>query len=128
MILLLDTQLLLWAASDTKKLSVSARRMLEDAKSQLWFSAASLWEIAIKNQLGRDDFNIEPRQLRTGLIKSGWQELSVTSEHAIATATLPFHHRDPFDRMLIAQAQVEGMTLLTSDSAVARYQGNIRKL
>ena len=128
MILLVDTHLLLWAAGQPQKLSKKARRFLEDAGSQLWFSAASLWEVAIKHALGREDFHIEPQRLRRALIDNGWHELAISGEHALATLNLPPIHKDPFDRMLIAQAHVEGVILATSDEVVARYPGQIRRL
>ena len=126
--LLIDTHLILWAAGEPHKLSKKARRLLEDPASKLWFSAASLWEVSIKRGLGRDDFRVEPRRLRRGLIDNGWHELAVTSEHAVATLDLPAIHKDPFDRVLLAQALVEGLMLLTSDAVVARYPGKVRKV
>jgi len=126
--LLVDTHLLLWAAGEPKKLSRKARQLLEDPDTQLWFSAASLWEVAIKHGLGRQDFRVEPRRLRRGLIDNGWRELAISSEHAVATLALPPLHKDPFDRMLVAQAGVEGLTLVTSDDAVARYADNVLKV
>jgi len=123
-----DTHLLLWAAGQPQKLSKKARRFLEDAGSQLWFSAASLWEVAIKHALGREDFRVEPQRLRRALIDNGWHELAISSEHALATLNLPPIHKDPFDRMLLAQAHVEGVILATSDEVVARYPGQIRRL
>ena len=126
MIVLLDTHLLLWAAGQPQKLSRKARRLLEDPDSQLWFSATSLWEIAIKRALGREDFKTEPIRLRRALIDNGWRELAISSEHALATLGLPSLHKDPFDRMLIAQAQVEGIILATSDALVAQYAGPVR--
>jgi PIN domain nuclease of toxin-antitoxin system len=128
MILLVDTHLVLWAAGQPKKLSKKARGLLENPDSQLLFSAASLWEIAIKHGLGRADFRVEPRRLRRGLVDNGWRELTVSSEHALATLSLPPIHKDPFDRMLVAQAHVEGLTLLTSDEIVAQYSGAIQKV
>jgi PIN domain nuclease of toxin-antitoxin system len=128
LIFLVDTHLLLWSAGQRKRLSGKARRILEDPVSELWFSAASMWEIAIKRELGREDFRIEPRRLRRGLIDGGWHELPISSEHAVATMALPPIHKDPFDRMLIAQADVEGCTLLTSDSVVAQYPGPVRQV
>jgi PIN domain nuclease of toxin-antitoxin system len=127
-LLLVDTHLLLWAAGEPRKLSKKARRLLEDPGSQLWFSAVSLWEIAIKHGLGRADFRVEPRRLRRGLIDNGWRELAVSSEHAMATLDLPLIHKDPFDRMLVAQAQIEGLALVTSDELVARYPGDVQKV
>lgn len=128
MILLIDTHVLLWAAGEPQKLPKKARRVLEDPGSQLWFSAASLWEVAIKHGLGRADFRVEPRQLRRALLNNGWHELAISSEHAVATERLPPIHKDPFDRMLVAQANVEGVTLVTSDEIVARYPGEVRRI
>jgi PIN domain nuclease of toxin-antitoxin system len=87
----------------------------------------SLWEVAIKHGLGRQDFRVDPRRLRRGLIDNGWRELTISSEHAVAALDLPPLHKDPFDRMLVAQAQIEGLALVTSDELVARYAGNILK-
>jgi PIN domain nuclease of toxin-antitoxin system len=125
--LLVDTHLLLWAAGEPQRLSKKARRLLDDPDSQLWFSAVSLWEVAIKHGLGRQDFRVDPRRLRRGLIDNGWRELTISSEHAVAALDLPPLHKDPFDRMLVAQAQIEGLALVTSDELVARYAGNILK-
>jgi PIN domain nuclease of toxin-antitoxin system len=124
--LLLDTQVVLFAAGQPERLSAAARRLLEDARHEPWFSAASLWEITIKAQLGRADFVVEPRVLRRGLLENGYRELAVTSEHAGQVEGLPDLHRDPFDRLLVAQAQCEGITLVTTDAIVARYPGPIR--
>lgn len=128
MTLLVDTHLLLWAAGEPQKLSRKARRLLGDPGSQLWFSAVSLWEVVIKHGLGREDFRVEPRRLRRGLIDNGWRELAISSEHAVATLDLPPIHKDPFDRMLVAQAQIEGLALITSDELVARYPGDVQKV
>jgi PIN domain nuclease of toxin-antitoxin system len=124
--LLLDTHLLLWAAGQPHRLSSKARALLDDPDHELLFSAASLWEIAIKRRLGRDDFRVDPRLLRRGLLDNGYQELAITSEHALATDTLPLHHKDPFDRILIAQSLVEGIMLLTVDPIVAKYPAPVR--
>ena len=126
--LLLDTQILLWAAGRPERLSVAARRQLADPANELLFSAASLWEIAIKSSLGRDDFRVEPRVLRRSLLDNGYIELPVTSEHAVNVESLPDLHKDPFDRILLAQAMTEGITLLTSDAQLARYRGPVRKV
>jgi PIN domain nuclease of toxin-antitoxin system len=128
LILLVDTHLLLWAAAASRKLSAKARRVLQAPDTELWFSAASLWEIAVKRGLGREDFQVEPRRLQRALLENGWRELGISSEHALATLGLPAIHKDPFDRMLLAQAHVEGITLVTSDELVARYPGPVRKL
>src|SRR5580693_9797081 len=113
---LLDTQVLLWAAGEPTRLSASARRLLNDANNELLFSAASLWEVAIKRGLGREDFAVDARLLRRGLLDNGYSELPIVSDHVVAIDSLPPIHKDPFDRILVAQATVEGVTLLTSDS------------
>lgn len=125
---LLDTHLLLWIAGDTKCLSAKARKLITEPTSELFFSAASLWEIAIKRGLGRDDFKVDARLLRRGLLDNGYREIPIGSEHVVAIDSLPPIHKDPFDRMLIAQAMVEGITLLTSDAVVAQYPGAVRRV
>ena len=126
--LLLDTHLLLWAAGQPERLSPAARALLEDPLNELLFSAASLWEVAIKRGLGRPDFQVDPRLLRRGLLDNGYGELPVMSQHAVAVEGLPPIHKDPFDRMLIAQSIVEGIALVTTDPLVARYNGPVRKV
>lgn len=126
--LLLDTQLLLWAAGQPERLSSRAKRLLNNAENELLFSAASFWEITIKTSLRRHDFRVEPRVLRRALLDNGYVELPVTSEHAVSVDTLPSLHKDPFDRLLVAQALVEGITLLTADAHLARYTGPVRKV
>jgi PIN domain nuclease of toxin-antitoxin system len=126
--LLLDTQILLWAVNQPDRLPAVARTLLTNPDNDLLFSPASLWEIAIKNTLGRDDFHVEPRVLRRGLLDNGYTELPITSEHAVNIDSLPHLHKDPFDRILLAQAITEGITLLTSDVQVARYPGPVRKV
>jgi PIN domain nuclease of toxin-antitoxin system len=126
--LLLDTQILLWAAGQPERLSAAARKQLGNPKNELLFSAASLWEITIKKSLGREDFRVEPRLLRRGLLDNGYTELPVTSEHAVNIDALPDLHKDPFDRILLAQALTEGITLLTADAQLARYPGPVRKV
>ena len=124
--LLLDTHVLLWAAGSPKRLSASTRRAIEESDN--YFSVASIWEIVIKRGLDRSDFKVDAQLLRRGLLDNGYTELPITAEHAIAVEALPPIHRDPFDRMLLAQATVEGMTLLTADACVATYPGPIRKV
>ena len=126
--LLLDTHLLLWAAGMPEKLSPAARQWLENPEHGLFFSAASLWEIAIKRGLGRSDFQVDARLLRRGLLDNGYSELTIKSEHAVFIDSLPGIHKDPFDRMLVAQASVEGFLLLTADSVVAQYPGPVRSV
>jgi PIN domain nuclease of toxin-antitoxin system len=124
-ILLLDTHLLLWAVGTPDRLSTQARSQLEEPDNQLAFSVASLWEISIKRGLGRSDFQVDPRLLRRGLTDNGYRELAITGEHALQVDALPPIHKDPFDRILVAQAMAEGITLLTSDDIVARYPGPV---
>ena len=126
--LLLDAHVLLWAAGEPKKLSRAARRLLLDPKNSLMFSAASIWEIASKKGLGRADFQLDPARLRRGLIDNGYEELAVSSAHAVAIGTLPALHKDPFDRILVAQALVEGIALATADEQVAQYRGSAHVL
>lgn len=102
--------------------------MLEDPNNELLFSAASLWEISIKHGLGRADFQVDARVLRRGLLDNGYLELPITSEHAVFIESLPSLHKDPFDRILVAQATVEGFTLLTADTLIAQYPGPILKI
>ena len=123
---LLDTHLLLWAAAASTQLPHGARALIEDLETELVFSAASLWEVAIKNGLGRADFHVDPRLLRRGLLENGYTELAVSGAHAVVVDSLPPLHKDPFDRILVAQAQAEGITLLTADALVAHYPGPIR--
>ncbi len=103
-----------------------ARALIEDMENELYFSAASLWEVAIKSGLGRDDFTVDPRLLRRALLENGHAELAITGAHAAAVDLLPPIHSDPFDRLLVVQAQIEAMTLLTADEIVGRYPGSIR--
>lgn len=126
--LLLDTHLLLWAAGQPGRLSPAARKLIDNPQNELLFSAASLWEVVIKRGLGRRDFQVDARLLRRGLIDNGYGELPIVSDHVVALESLPSLHKDPFDRILIAQATVEGITLLTTDSLVVQYPGPIRSV
>jgi len=125
---LLNTHLLLWAAGPVDHLSHQARQLIDDPQNELTFSVASIWETAIKHGRGRDDFRVDPRLLRRGLLDNGYHELNVTSEHAIAVAGLPLLHRDPFDRILVAQSIVEGIMLLTADPVVVQYPAPVRQV
>ena len=124
--LLLDTHLLIWAADSIERLPTGARALMANPENELLFSVASIWEVAIKCGLNRPDFQVDARMLRRGLIDNGYCELQILSEHAVAIDALPPIHKDPFDRLLIAQARVEGITLLTDDATVAQYQGSVR--
>jgi PIN domain nuclease of toxin-antitoxin system len=122
--LLLDTHLLLWAGAGT--LPAAAEALIVDTDNALYFSSASIWEIVIKKNLGRDDFKVDPEALYYGLLSNQYQELPVTSRYALMLKDLPAIHKDPFDRMLVAQAKSEGIVLVTSDSLLREYPGPIK--
>nr|WP_197171913.1 type II toxin-antitoxin system VapC family toxin [Synechococcus sp. CBW1002] len=119
--LLLDTQLLLWWAIEPKRLPAAVAGLLADPAQPLVLSVVSLWEVAIKSSLGRADFQVEAAALRLGLLGQGFRELPVRAEHALAVQHLPWLHRDPFDRLLVVQAQVEGLRLFSADRTLAAY-------
>jgi PIN domain nuclease of toxin-antitoxin system len=123
--LLLDTHILLWAAGQPEKLSETARTLLTTPGNVLFFSAASIWEVVIKLRLGREGFKVDPYRLRKMLVAHGYAELPVTAEHALRVESLPLLHKDPFDRLLIAQALAEGLLLLSGDNAVGQYQESV---
>ena len=126
--LLLDRDLLVWVSSTSERLSSAARSLIRNSDNDLFFSAASVWELAIKQGSKKYHVNVDAALLRRGLLDNGYAELPVSSEHAVAIRTLPNFHKDPFDRILVAQATIEGITLLTADPIVARYPGPIRKV
>ena len=126
--LLPDTHLLVWLSDGSSALSSAAVVLLSDPGNEIVFSVASLWEVAIKFALGRPEFDVDPRILRRGLLDNGFVELAVTAQHALETISLPPIHKDPFDRLLVAQATVEGLTLLTADATILRYPGPIRRV
>lgn len=126
--LLLDTHVALWAITDSPKLSKKARELIESPKSTVWISAATVWEIAIKHGLGRGDMPVSSQDALRYFRESGYRFLPVEPEHAAATEDLPTHHGDPFDRILVAQAMVEPMRLITHDPVVARYSDAIIKI
>jgi PIN domain nuclease of toxin-antitoxin system len=125
---LLDTHLLVWSANQPQRLSRVATEAIVDPANDLYFSAISIWEVAIKQSLGRSSFTVDAHTLRNGLLANGLIEIPLTSNHGIATLGLPPIHQDPFDRILIAQAISENITLLTSDVKIAQYSGPIRKV
>ena len=124
--LLLDTHLLLWAAARSARLPREARELLQDDSNDVYYSAASIWEIAIKSSLRRKDFRVDLTQLLATLPEMGLVELPVTAAHAAGVTRLPPIHRDPFDRLLIAQSIVEPLTLLTNDALLDRYRVGAR--
>jgi PIN domain nuclease of toxin-antitoxin system len=124
--LLLDTHLLLWAAASSKRLPREARELLEDDDNEVYYSAASIWEIAIKSSLRRKDFRIDLARLLATMPEMGLVELPITAVHAAGVTRLPPIHRDPFDRLLIAQSLVEPLTLLTNDALLDRYRVGAR--
>lgn len=119
--LLLDTHIVLWAAGNPERLPSATRTVLEAPENRLHFSAVNLWEIVIKLGLGREDFQVDAHALRRGLLDNGYQELPINSRHALMVHNLPSIHKDPFDRLLIAQAMVEGLTLMTADEMIIQY-------
>jgi PIN domain nuclease of toxin-antitoxin system len=125
---LLDTHILLWAAAEPQRLSRAARALINDPENDLIFSAISIWEVAIKHSLGRNDFQVESRLLRRALLDQDYIELPLTGPHAAGIDALPPIHKDPFDRLLLAQAIAEGLPLLTSDVLLAKYGGPVRKV
>jgi PIN domain nuclease of toxin-antitoxin system len=119
--LLLDTHVLLWAIGNSPRLGAAARAMLEDVANEVMFSAASIWEIAIKAGLGRSDFAVRPEVIAQEARAAGFTELPVHANAAALVADLPLHHRDPFDRLLVAQAMAEPVRLYTADPSLTRY-------
>jgi PIN domain nuclease of toxin-antitoxin system len=125
---LLDTHFVVWIPINDRRISRQARAIVSDPANQFFFSVSSIWEIAIKKGLGRPDFPNDPREMRKQLIDNGYAELSIESRHVVLVDSMAPIHKDPFDRILIAQALVEGITLLTADPVIAKYPGPIRKV
>jgi len=121
--ILLDTHLLLWAAAD--KLPPKAARYIKDISNTLLFSPASIWEIIIKRGLGRADFAVDAASLYSGLLCAGYQELPITGRHTLLISSLPTLHKDPFDRILLAQAASEGIPFITADKMLTKYPGSV---
>lgn len=126
--LLLDTHVLLWALGDVKRLPPAVKREIEDPDNEVLFSAASIWEITIKAIQGRSDFGIDPVLIDREARTAGFTELAISAGHALAVRGLRPHHRDPFDRLLIAQALTEPAWLYTADKQLAHYEGPLRLL
>jgi PIN domain nuclease of toxin-antitoxin system len=119
---LLDTHVLLWWLADSAKIKEESRAAISDATNTVWVSAASAWEIAIKRALGKLE---APADLESAVRRSGFSALPITLRHAEAAGRLPRHHEDPFDRMLVAQASTEGLTIITQDTRFRRYRVNL---
>ena len=124
--ILLDTHLLLWSVASSRRLPKEARSLILDPGHEVFYSAASMWEIAIKSTLRRRDFRVDLPLLHSSLRVIGLTELPVQAEHAVGVAQLPPIHRDPFDRLLVAQSIAEPMVLLTNDALLARYGAFVR--
>jgi PIN domain nuclease of toxin-antitoxin system len=118
---LIDTHLLLWTVASSRRLPKAARSLILDAANDVFYSAASVWEVSIKSTLGRTGLKADPTVLVRALAQSGFSELPVTAAHAARVARLPAIHRDPFDRLLVAQSLAEPMTLLTNDAVLVGY-------
>ena len=125
---LLDTHFVLWLPLDDPRISAEARTIILNPANSFAFSVSSIWEIAIKKRLGKPDFPHDARDLRRLLLENGYEELVIESRHAVMVDSIPLIHKDPFDRILIAQALVEGITLLTADPVIAKYPGPILKV
>ncbi len=123
---LLDTHLLIWAATNSDKLPKAAADIISDAENTLWVSVASYWEVAIKRSKLRAEFPYEVGALRAGLFANGYAELVIETKHVLLVQELPLFHSDPFDRLFVAQARVEGMILLTADRALSVYGENVQ--
>ncbi|MGH3183214.1 MAG: type II toxin-antitoxin system VapC family toxin [Streptosporangiaceae bacterium] len=123
---MLDTQLLVWGATAPERFSPLARELLMASRPALWFSAASIWELAIKRQHPHRVWELDPGELRSELLRHHYREVAISGAHALATADLPRLHKDPFDRILLAQATIEGLTLLTTDARLGQYPGPVR--
>jgi PIN domain nuclease of toxin-antitoxin system len=126
--LLLDTHLLLWAALFPERLPQKASQLMDDPANTLYFSTVSIWEISIKLSRPREDLSIDVREWRAGMLGNGYQELLINSLHAMSVRDLPDLHKDPFDRLLLAQAMREDLTLVTADATLASYPGPILKV
>ncbi|MBW4040123.1 MAG: type II toxin-antitoxin system VapC family toxin [Acidobacteria bacterium] len=125
--LLPDTHMLIWLADDSPDLPRTAADLLRSEENDVFFSLASIWEISIKFALRKPHFVVDPRTLRKGLLGIGFNELPITGEHVIGVSQLPDIHRDPFDRLLVAQAKVEGLVLMTTDKKIAQYGPHVKR-
>jgi PIN domain nuclease of toxin-antitoxin system len=126
--LLLDTHMLLWMSENSPRLSAKARQLLEDPANEIIFSVVSIWEIAIKQGREKEDFSADPVLFRQELRQHGFTELEIAGRHVQIVGSLPLIHKDPFDRLLVAQSIVEGITLLTADATIAKYPAPILRV
>ncbi len=122
---LLDTHILLWALLEPEKLSQKTKKIFLSKEHELLFSPVSIWEIVIKSHLGRDDFKVDAHLILRALLDNGYEELSITSMHTAFISNLPNIHKDPFDRLLIAQSMLEGIMLITADPIIKQYEAPI---
>jgi PIN domain nuclease of toxin-antitoxin system len=122
--LLLDTHVVIWAAAGT--LSAEMKRTLLDERNELYFSSVNIWEIVIKRSLRKDGFDVDPASLHIALVRNGYTEIPLTAKHTLRMTHMPWHHKDPFDRILLSQAIDENMTLLTADRIFENYDGPTR--
>ena len=120
---LLDTQLLIWTAAGS--IPLKAKQYIDNNTYILYFSTASIWEIVIKSSQNRKDFIIDPFILYDNLLIDGYIELPITGRHTLGVKNLPMHHKDPFDRIILAQSIVENITLLTSDKIMTKYPASV---
>src|SRR5215471_9212752 len=125
---LLDTHVLLWALAEPRRLDAETRGVIESADAEILFSAASIWEIAIKSGLGRSGLAFDPSEIARAALDTGFTELAVRSNAAALVGQLPLLHRDPFDRVLVAQAIVEPATLYTADQQLVPYSDLVRRV
>ncbi|MCY1283023.1 PIN domain protein [compost metagenome] len=124
--IIFDTHIILWCINDDVKLPRAAAELIDNPDNELYFSSAVIWEISIKAAAKRPDFPFDPAIIRHALLQNGWNELPINGDHSVAVGSLPPIHGDPFDRIQVAQATVEGILLVTSDGKLAQYPGPIK--
>ena len=122
---LFDTHLLIWVINEPERIPENIAALMEEGAPGRYFSAVAIWESAIKSALGRPDFNVDPHVLHVILLKAGFTEIAFNGRHGLATRYMPPIHRDPFDRAMIAQANIEGLTLVTADALLAEYPARV---
>lgn len=125
---LLDTHIVLWLAYQPEKLPPHVFDLISTLDNKIYFSAVNLWEIIIKKSLGRPDFMVNPTLIYQGLLENGYRELPIYSQHGLEVAYLPDIHKDPFDRILIAQARCEDLIMITADHLIFQYPVKLYKI